>query len=81
MIKVENGVTHFEGTIETIMTDFVAANITMRHTLKRAGFPEEAINKFMTQTLFSSAINKSEGKILEDERRIVMREENEEEQP
>ena len=81
MIKVENGLTHFEGSFETIMTDFLIVNIAMRQTLKRKGCPEEFINKFMTQILFRSAINKSEGEFLKDESRIVMRENNEEEQP
>lgn len=42
--------------------------------------PEEAINEFMTQMLFQSAINKSEGKFLKDEHRIITREKNEEDQ-
>lgn len=81
MIKVENGLTHFEGTFETIMTDFLTVNIAMRQTLKRTGFPEEAINDFMTQILFQSAKSKSEGKFLKDESRIVIKENDEEEQP
>ena len=81
MIKVENGLTHFEGTFETIMTDFLTINIAMRQTLKRMGAPEEFINEFMTQILFQAAKNKSEGKVLKDEIRIDTREKNEEEQP